>query len=232
MNEKKKGMSTGATVGITIVMSALIIGALTTVLINVFGRQKSDVDRFLSEYQDPTNAVANDIEVTPPPYTPNLDEAWIAAKKSIEMQLDATETARYGDQRPADRVAYKGGRDYVINGWVETSKKGNVTRQKWSMRLEHTGDKEWSIMDGPHFLEPSEEDKIRVKITQKAAEQWPDDYSTQEYWINEQMQAYARMKNIPDDRIKKKAQRDWPLDFSTQEFWYKEQMAAKERLGK
>jgi len=55
-------------------------------------------------------------------------------------------------------------------------------------------------------------------------------YTTQEYWINEQIEACNYMKTITNDDIKKKAQRDWPLDFSTQKYWYNEQIEARERI--
>jgi bisphosphoglycerate-independent phosphoglycerate mutase (AlkP superfamily) len=76
-----------------------------------------------------------------------------------------------------------------------------------------------------------EEETIIKKLKAKAKRDWPEDYTTQEFWINEQIEAYHYMLTIPnDDKIKKKAQRDWPLDFTTQQFWYNEQIDAKERL--
>lgn len=76
-----------------------------------------------------------------------------------------------------------------------------------------------------------EKTAIIEKLKARAARDWPDDYTTQEFWVNEQITAYEYMKTIPDtDPIKKKAARDWPLDFTTQQFWYNEQIAAKERL--
>ena len=75
-----------------------------------------------------------------------------------------------------------------------------------------------------------EDEKIEQKLKEIAKRDWPDDYTTQEYWIKEQLEAYEYMKLIPDDNIKRKAQRDWPYDFSTQKYWYNEQVAAKERL--
>ena len=78
--------------------------------------------------------------------------------------------------------------------------------------------------------EKKEEKIIFAKLKEKAKRDWPNDYTTQEYWINEQKEAYEYMKSIPNDEIKKKAQRDWPLDFSTQKFWYNEQIEAKKRL--
>lgn len=80
-------------------------------------------------------------------------------------------------------------------------------------------------------LQIQEEQNIIKKLKRKASNNWPDDYTTQEYWINEQIEAYHYMLTIPNnDRIKKKAQNNWPLDFSTQQYWYNEQIEAKERL--
>lgn len=72
--------------------------------------------------------------------------------------------------------------------------------------------------------------ETRSKLSTEAQKRWPEDYSTQEYWINEEISAYHRMKKIPNDPIKKRAQRQWPVDYSVQEHWYKEQVAAKKRL--
>lgn len=69
------------------------------------------------------------------------------------------------------------------------------------------------------------------KLKEKAARDWPNDYTTQEYWINEEIAAYDHMLTVPDDEIKRKAQRDWPLDFTTQKYWYYEEKEAKERLN-
>lgn len=71
---------------------------------------------------------------------------------------------------------------------------------------------------------------ILFKLKEKAKKDWPNDYSTQEYWINEQSEAYDYMETIEDNSIKQKAQRDWPLDFSTQKYWYEEQIDAKQRI--
>ena len=76
-----------------------------------------------------------------------------------------------------------------------------------------------------------EEENIITKLKIKAKNNWPDDYTTQEFWINKQIEAYHYMLTIPEsDRIKKKAQRDWPLDFSTQQFWFNQQIEAIQRI--
>ena len=80
-------------------------------------------------------------------------------------------------------------------------------------------------------LQKQEEENIIAKLKEKAKRNWPEEYSVQEYWINEQLEANHYMLTIPnDDRIKKKAQRNWPLDFSVQKYWYDEQLEAKHRL--
>lgn len=80
-------------------------------------------------------------------------------------------------------------------------------------------------------VQREEEQSLLEKLKARAKKDWPDDYTTQEYWINEQIDAYHYMQTIPnDDKIKKKAQRDWPLDYITQKYWYNEQIDAKARL--
>ncbi|GEN75491.1 hypothetical protein CHA01nite_12310 [Chryseobacterium hagamense] len=71
---------------------------------------------------------------------------------------------------------------------------------------------------------------IIIRLKEKAKKDWPNDYSTQEFWINEQIEAYDYMETIEDNPIKQQAQKDWPLDFSTQKFWYEEQVEAKKRI--
>jgi hypothetical protein len=78
--------------------------------------------------------------------------------------------------------------------------------------------------------EQQDEEVVREKLKAKAKKDWPDDYTTQEFWVNEEIEAYKYMKTIPDGSVKRKAQHDWPLDFSTQKFWYNEQVEAKERM--
>ena len=91
-----------------------------------------------------------------------------------------------------------------------------------------------SSNDNESIIQPvaqeQEENAIKEKLKIKAKREWPDDYTTQEFWVNEQIEAYKYMKTIPDGSIKRKAEHDWPLDFSTQKFWYNEQIEAKERL--
>lgn len=78
---------------------------------------------------------------------------------------------------------------------------------------------------------PSEKEIIAEKLKVKAQRDWPDDYTTQEYWVNEQLEAYDYMLGIESNSIKKQAQRDWPLDFTTQKYWYNEQVEARERMN-
>lgn len=76
----------------------------------------------------------------------------------------------------------------------------------------------------------TKKDEIVGKLKTKAAKDWPNDFTTQEYWVNQQIEDYEFMLTVEDNSIKQKAQRDWPLDFSTQKYWYNEQIEAKERL--
>lgn len=76
-----------------------------------------------------------------------------------------------------------------------------------------------------------EEETIIEKLKAKAKRDWPEDYTTQEFWVNQQIESYHYMLTISNsDKIKKKAQRDWPLDFTTQQFWYNQQIEARQRL--
>lgn len=70
-----------------------------------------------------------------------------------------------------------------------------------------------------------------AKIKAKAAENWPDDYTTQEFWINKQMEDYSYMKEVPAGKIKSNAEKNWPYDFTTQKYWYDQQVEAKSRLN-
>lgn len=74
------------------------------------------------------------------------------------------------------------------------------------------------------------EAQITEKLKAKAARDWPNDYTTQEYWINQELEDYKYMLAIPDGPVKRQAERDWPYDYSTQKYWYDQQLEAKERL--
>lgn len=76
----------------------------------------------------------------------------------------------------------------------------------------------------------SEKEDIIEKLKEKAKRDWPNDYSTQEFWVNQQIDDYEYMLSVENNSIKAKAQKDWPLDFSTQKFWYNEQIEAQERM--
>lgn len=90
--------------------------------------------------------------------------------------------------------------------------------------------KRQNYLDSVARASEREEKLITEKLKVKAKRDWPNDYVTQEYWINKQIEAYKYMKSIPEDKIKLRAQRDWPLDFVTQMFWYNKQIEAKDRL--
>jgi hypothetical protein len=78
--------------------------------------------------------------------------------------------------------------------------------------------------------EKIEEERIIEKLKTKAARDWPNDYTTQEYWINQELEDYRYMLTIPVGPIKRQAENDWPYDYTTQKYWYDEQIEAKERL--
>lgn len=76
----------------------------------------------------------------------------------------------------------------------------------------------------------AEKEAITEKLKAKAKRDWPNDFTTQEFWVNQQIDDYEYMLTIENNSIKAKAQKDWPLDFSTQKFWYNEQIEAQERM--
>jgi hypothetical protein len=79
--------------------------------------------------------------------------------------------------------------------------------------------------------EKVEEKRVAEKLKAKAARDWPDDYTTQEYWINQELEDYQYMRTISDGPIKRQANRHWPYDYTTQKYWYDEQIAARQRLN-
>ncbi len=76
-----------------------------------------------------------------------------------------------------------------------------------------------------------EKETIIEKLKAKAKRDWPSDFTTQEFWVNQQIEDYEYMLTIENNSIKAKAQKDWPLDFSTQKFWYNEQIEAQKRMN-
>jgi len=113
---------------------------------------------------------------------------------------------------------------FIAFGSME-DKKDNISSYKNSGTLETS--------DFTQEIQPKNDSKkeaIIIKLKEKAKKDWPNDYSTQEYWINAEIEAYDYMETIEDNPIKRQAQRDWPLDFSTQKYWYEEQVEAKNRI--
>jgi hypothetical protein len=76
----------------------------------------------------------------------------------------------------------------------------------------------------------AEKSLVVEKLKAKAKRDWPNDYTTQEFWVRQETEDYEYMLSVEDNPIKRKAQQDWPLDFTTQKFWYNEQIEAKERM--
>lgn len=76
----------------------------------------------------------------------------------------------------------------------------------------------------------TEKDLVILKLKEIAKKDWPNDYTTQEYWINKEIEDYEYMLKVESNSIKKQAQKDWPFDFSTQKYRYNSQIEAKERL--
>ena len=75
------------------------------------------------------------------------------------------------------------------------------------------------------------EDRVKLKLKARAERDWPNDYTTQEYWINQELEDYQYMLTIADGPVKTQAERDWPYDYTTQKFWYDQQVEARERLN-
>jgi len=82
---------------------------------------------------------------------------------------------------------------------------------------------------------------IDQKELKKASiEEWPDDYSMQEYHLKEQVEAHLNLSqlakeiiNMPEKiRIMQKAIKEWPKDYSMQLYTAKEQIEALNRLRK
>lgn len=68
-----------------------------------------------------------------------------------------------------------------------------------------------------------EKTEVRKKLKDQAERDWPNNHTTQEYWVKEQLEAYDYMLTVPSDAFKQKAQKDWPLDYVTQKYWYDQQ---------
>jgi hypothetical protein len=67
------------------------------------------------------------------------------------------------------------------------------------------------------------EDSIFEILSKKVKQKFPNDFYTQECWINQQMKDYEYMLNCKDVALKEKAQRNLPLDFSAQKYYYDDQ---------
>jgi hypothetical protein len=128
----------------------------------------------------------------------------------------------------SDKTTKNTNQNFIDN--VESEAAPNYTEPK-VVQPDPVSDSLTQVREAIAQKEVIEEAEVLEKLKARAKRDWPNDYSTQEFWINEEIEDYRYMRTIPNDAIKRQAQRDWPLDFSTQKFWYNEQIEAKERLG-
>ena len=128
---------------------------------------------------------------------------------------------------------------YYYNEFINSATEENIKwrdiaieqLKKWDEKVKrYSGYAERRKLDKKRQNLVVEKNEIIEKLKEKARRDWPDDYTTQAYWINEQIEAYEYMLNVDDASIKRKAQMDWPLDFTTQKYWYNQQIEAKKRL--
>lgn len=121
---------------------------------------------------------------------------------------------------------------YYYNEFINSATEENIKWRDVALEQLKNWDEETNRYTGYADKNKTEDERngIIEKLKEKAKRDWPNDYTTQEYWINEQIKAYEYMLTIEKNSIKSKAQRDWPLDYSTQKFWYNEQIEARERL--
>ncbi|MCK5133713.1 MAG: hypothetical protein KAR40_16365 [Candidatus Sabulitectum sp.] len=86
------------------------------------------------------------------------------------------------------------------------------------------------------FAVPS---SISTKIKNKAKQDFPNDYSTQEYVIKNQEQAYSQIQNysysgVPSsviNKLKEKAENEYPIDFSTQKYVIDSQVESYKKVN-
>ena len=82
----------------------------------------------------------------------------------------------------------------------------------------------------------SEDEKKIIKTRSKT--EWANDYSMQEYYINEQIQALEKIKKLKNDvknnldksRIVERAINEWPKDYTMQIYKAEQEIAAYSRL--
>ena len=116
-----------------------------------------------------------------------------------------------------------------LGGKDETSATSTQTQNVIETEQSNTTQTE-TVADGEQDKADTEKEAIIEKLKAKAKRDWPNDFTTQEFWVNEQIDAYEYMLTIENNSIKAKAQQDWPLDFTTQKFWYNEQIEAQTRM--
>ncbi|QPH39784.1 hypothetical protein [Pedobacter endophyticus] len=116
-----------------------------------------------------------------------------------------------------------------LGGKDETSATSTQTQNVIETEQSNTTQTE-TVADGEQDKADTKKEAIIEKLKAKAKRDWPNDFTTQEFWVNEQIDAYEYMLTIENNSIKAKAQQDWPLDFTTQKFWYNEQIEAQTRM--
>lgn len=117
-----------------------------------------------------------------------------------------------------------------LGGNDKTSTSSSINENQISKEAEQINTKP-SVADIEMEKAEAEKDAIIEKLKAKAKRDWANDFTTQEFWVNQQIDDYEYMLTIENNSLKAKAQKDWPLDFSTQKFWYNEQIEARERIN-
>ena len=113
---------------------------------------------------------------------------------------------------------------FKLTSLTETKKQDKIAKKEISEILENA---DTSV---------SEEEKNIIKSRSKT--EWPDDYSMQEYYINEQIHALENIKKLKNEvknhvekaRIVDRAVREWPQDYTMQIYKANEEIEAYSRL--
>lgn len=156
--------------------------------------------------------------------------------KSLEVQLKSLYEIDYNPEINIEKSIS----DFLKSAKQYIHKNSNLFKS--SSLVENQQQKNETIAEIREIIETADssvtsEEKHSIKEQSKI--EWPDDYSMQEYYINDQLQALTAIKKLQNDvkndpkkeRILQKAIREWPKDYTMQLYRANEEIEAYQRLN-
>ena len=112
-----------------------------------------------------------------------------------------------------------------VNAAIKFRHYAHLTKQQWNFKISIR-----NILLLFILLFSNTVTAENIEIRKFAQNEYPNDYTMQEYVYNEQLLAYKYMNRVSDKIVKKIAISEYPNDFLMQKYIYGEQLQAKKYM--